>query len=343
MINKTSDSQKVDFAFTVTNSSKHSGGATSLNRLYSKLIDQNLSVAIIYTFNETVEIFRDGCSLCIQPLLSINLDPQTVVVDFWTSACYFNVFPASRKVLFVQDRDYFFYPQGDCSLVIKNLFGDRSILKVTLGDWIPQSSTFLNSKSLPFACHYNIPNTGHSDLSGDIHIAAFFKFEPKRLPFYLLENLKSLDGVNRPIKIHIFGDSNVFLRLKYPTFNWHGFLNYQDMMNLLARCQIGICCSESNISLLPYEMMSKGMIVIQNKGDVTSHFFGDPSFMFDPVSMNLASVINGLLSLDAEELSEKLSKFYVCSKSKVSNWDIISEAFLNLITTDELSVDQISR
>lgn len=323
----------VDYMFVITNDSKHSGGATSLNNLINGCVSNRKKIAVVSSFNLDVSLYENGNLISTTSLKEKRIKPAYTIVDFWTSRVFFDYDIESKKVLFVQDRDFLFYSEGDCSLVVQSLLDDITIHKVTLGDWIPNHKYFKNFNSVPFPFVSDKKELCPPLITENknIKLCAFFKLEQKRLPYFLLENLKALSETYPSIEINVFGDSNIYLKNKYNDFIWHGFLDYPKMMTLLESSDIGVVCSVSNISLLPFEMLSCGLITIQNESEVIKHFFGEEGFFFDPSNLGLVSCVESLFSMSEEQIKDKSELMLKIGKSKTANWDEISEKFCHYL------------
>lgn len=326
----------VDVVFVSTNGSSHSGGATSYSRLIEHYTKLGFTTAVVNANTGQVKI-STGQSTFNRSIYDVHVVSPVTVVDFWTSSRFFEYNPEANKILFVQDRDYYFYAVGDCSSTVSKLLQDPKIKKITLGDWIPDSSAMKNVCSIPFPTPESLMKASIKDVSDRISlidfddeshiISVFFKLEQKRLPYYLLDNLIELKKNNPNFEIRVFGDSNLYLKMKYSEFTWLGFLPYEKMMDCLSESTIGIVCSVSNISLLPFEMMASGLITIQNDTEVVSHFFGEEAFVFDPVNGDLAALVESIKSLNSSEITNKIESQINFSRDKVATWDVISERF----------------
>lgn len=182
---------------------------------------------------------------------------------------------AAKRFYFVQDFEPSFYPVGSQSILAENTyrFGFHGI---TAGGWLSQklSSEYrMPCAHFDFASdpeHYSVTNTG-------VRNEVFFYARPvtARRAFELgVLVLEEFARLRPDVKINLAGwdVSEYDLSFKYES---HGAMDLSKLNELYNRCRAGLVLSLTNMSLLPLELLSSGVVPVVNDGPnntlVSSH------------------------------------------------------------------------
>lgn len=126
-----------------------------------------------------------------------------------------------------------------------------------------------------------------------LRLAVYLKYYGKRLPCIIpdlllqLKNLLAEEGIS--LLVEYFGEAKSF---SAPGGKNLGMLDKESLRKLYDRSDFGMVASLSNISLVPYEMLSSGLPLIEFEDGTFTEFFPEGSAT--------------LTGLSAKELCEKL-------------------------------------
>ena len=210
-----------------------------------------------------------------------------IIATNWISLYYSKKF-SGFHVYFIQDYEPLFYPYGDRYFLAKKslFFGEKII---SLGKWnleeIKRNSLNLNINcetiDFPFEKHeYPFIKRDFNTIKSSrrIRLAVYIKREQKRMPSLIMAILnvvyENLLKHNIVLEINYFG-LNYRENVKYGKNR--GRLTKQEIKKLYYQCDLGMVASMTNISLVPYEMISSGLPIIEfNEGSFKS-FLGEES------------------------------------------------------------------
>ena len=144
-----------------------------------------------------------------------------------------------------------------------------------------------------------------------IQIAVYLKYYGKRLPCLipamLVQAGETLAKKGVVLEVYYYGEAGSF---SAPGGKNLGMLNKEELRTLYYRSDFGMVASMSNISLVPYEMLSAGLPVIEFEDGTFPEFFPEGSATLVGLSGEvLAEKIWGLLQ-EPEKLKEQLARAY---------------------------------
>lgn len=277
--------------FVVTRFVRFHGGQTSLLRLGTKLAELGFNVSYAVYKPQT----KAEMEACVSSLLAdykgslipsdelMSGDPDIVVASSWDTVSIAKQFRNAYKMYFVQDYEPYFYPFGELFLLAKRTY-EQGLHMVSLGSWnkrmierecVPVSP--VDAVSFPYeASEYEpIPRDFESyRTKKTIRLAVYLKQYGKRLPNLLPVMLADLskrllnDGIT--LDVSYYGEAKVF---KAKIGRNLGMLNKKQLHDLYAESDFGLVASMTNISLVPYEMLSSGLPVIEFAEGTFCDFF----------------------------------------------------------------------
>lgn len=289
-------------AFIITRMVRFHGGQTSVLHLGTEL--SKLGYKVIYLSykqqsREEMEICA-GSNLAdykgkVSPLKVYRAaidagkckEPDVVVATSWDTVSFAKKFTKSYKMYFVQDYEPYFYKFGEEFLMAKSTY-DQGLHMVSLGAWNKamierecgeNSERKLDVISFPYE-KQEYPRlkreyTNYMDKK-KIKIAVYMKYYGKRLPNlipYMLKNTAAkFEAEGIEVEVLYFGEAKTF---KSEGGRNLGQLKKDEMLNLYRECDFGMVASMSNISLVPFEMHSVGLPLIEFSDGTYPYFFRD--------------------------------------------------------------------
>lgn len=286
--------------FIITRMVRFHGGQTSILHLGTELVKLGYKVAYLSYKQQS----REEMEICAKANLgnyqgkvypmktfraAINAgkcsEPDIVVATSWDTVSFAKKFTSSYKMYFVQDYEPYFYKFGEEFLMAKSTY-EQGLHMVSLGEWnkmmIEKECGADETRRLdvvPFPYEkQEYPRlkreyTNYIDKK-KIKIAVYMKYYGKRLPNlipYMLKNTAAKfekDGIE--MEVVYFGEAKTF---KSEGGKNLGQLNKEEMLTLYRECDFGMVASMSNISLVPYEMHSAGLPLIEFADGTYPYFF----------------------------------------------------------------------
>lgn len=231
----------------------------------------------------------------------------------------------ARRFYFVQDFEPLFYPRSTESLLAENTyrFGFRGI---TAGDWLAgklHDEFGMTTASFPFGAdtrHYGITSPDRRD-------AVFFYARPEtpRRGFELGVMALDLVARERPGTPFILAGQDLRgAALPFPYEN-PGNVQVADLNAVYNRCATALVLSLSNLSLLPLELLSAGVIPVLNDGDNNTMVSRNPFIEYtEPTPRALADRI--LAALDRPDQAEHARR--AAASVEATSWEEAGERFL---------------
>ncbi len=195
---------------------------------------------------------------------------------------------------FVQDYEPYFYSYGEDYILAKETYNFGYHI-VSLGKWNLKKikeensgkNSILNFIEFPYEKkeYPNIErNYSSYEEKKEIKLCVYVKSDSKRIPYVIEHILKKLkfelkEKKNINLNITYFGNENY---LKLSEGRSLGKITKEQLLKLYRESDFGMCASLTNISLVPYEMMSTGLPVIEfMEGSFTSFFSEKSAILTD--------------------------------------------------------------
>jgi glycosyltransferase involved in cell wall biosynthesis len=191
-----------------------------------------------------------------------------VVATSWPTAFWAgSISDAKERFYFVQDYEPFFHPHGSYFLAATGTYAHdiacvcaspwlEQIMKEKYGRWARKfylaADPDIYFPALAEECANTIPRIALYNRRGT----------PRRAVELSLLALELLSKKGLQFQVELFGDVPNLACAPFPCVD-HGILDPAKLGDLYRSCDIGICFSTTNYSLVPVEMMACGLAVIE--------------------------------------------------------------------------------
>lgn len=233
-----------------------------------------------------------------------------VVATGWSTAFIVDAAPGfARKLYFVQDHEPEFYPTGTEAILARQTY-DFDFGCICASPWLAKIMTerygrWARSFELSYDdAQYCILDKAAHDArftarpqSQPIKIAVYARdHTARRCVSLALMALQVLAGQRGGFEVHFFGQNNLpFDETPFPAMD-HGVLDTDRLAALYNKCDIGICFSATNYSLVPQEMMACGLPLIELNTSSTRAIFPDDTVtLAGPNPHDIAQAIAALI------------------------------------------------
>jgi len=221
-----------------------------------------------------------------------------------------------QKFYFVQDHEPEFYPTGSDSLLARESYS-FDLACICAGDWLKglMSRRYGRwARSFDLAYDHEVYKIKASKPFGDgkrTKIAVYAREATSRRCVNLA--LVALDMLGRErddFEVHFYGQERLpFNEVNYPAWN-HGVLDSAALADLYNVCDIGICFSATNYSLVPQEMMACGLPLIELDGESTRAVFPEGIVsLAGPQPESIKNKINELIASPEERRRQAAKAF----------------------------------
>jgi len=339
-------------AFVITRMVRFHGGQTSILRLGTRLAQKGMKVLyLVYKPQSVAEM-----KLCAGANLSgyegsfASFDsyvsgigkkyvmPDIVVATSWDTVSYAKKIDTYR-MYFVQDYEPYFYMFGEEFLMSRSTYG-QGLHMVSLGAWNKmmiekeaEPVSPIDEISFPYeAREYPAAERDYGSYRDKkkITLAVYVKYYGKRLPNlipYILGNTsKELEKKGITLDVRYFGEAGTY---KIPGGKNLGQLNHKELAQLYSEADFGMVASMSNISLVPYEMISTGLPLIEFKEGTYPFFFPeDTAFLASINDRDIAQMLLDALN-DPDRIREMNEK--AREHMKELSWERTGDEFYEII------------
>jgi glycosyltransferase involved in cell wall biosynthesis len=175
-----------------------------------------------------------------------------------------NVSRSAKQVYLVQDFEPWFSPMGKGYLDALATYFDKDLKIITSGRWMSSKMESLTGKKVP---HFDFPLDKTIYYCDDTprnqqQIAFFAKQDtPRRLFDVGIAVLEEVKRLLPDLQIKAFGSSDRF-KLFGHHYEANLYPKITDLANLYRESSLGLVFSPTNPSLVPYEMMSCGLPIV---------------------------------------------------------------------------------
>ncbi|MBX5484093.1 MAG: glycosyltransferase family 4 protein [Myxococcaceae bacterium] len=176
---------------------------------------------------------------------------------------------APVKVYFIQDYESSFYPAGSESQFAENTY-HFGFYAITAGRWLERlmrDQYKMVTRSFPLAVEHRDFWPQAEKRSSSPKVVAYIRPATPRRAYELVAlALRRIHQAVPDVEIHVLGAELGPSALPVP-FVSHGIIGTSEMRRLFSACDVGICVSMTNYSLLPQEMAACGCAVVDLDGD----------------------------------------------------------------------------
>ena len=260
------------------------------------------------------------------PEAGVPDDVDAIFATDWPTA-YRSYRDASRarRFYFVQDFEPLFYPMGSESVLAENTYR-FGFFGITAGGWLEEKLARdygMRTASFDFASdggHYRFENAGERR-----DVFFYSRPETPRRGFELGIMALELFARERPeSRIVLAGQDVRRLRIPFPHEN-PGNVQVGELNALYNRCAAGLVLSLSNLSLLPLELLSAGVIPVVNDGENNRLVSDNPFIEYtEPIPRALADRLIAIV--DRPDLPEHAAR--AAQSVDIAGWAASGEQFL---------------
>jgi len=235
---------------------------------------------------------------------------DAVIATGWSTAHLVAAAPGfAGRYYFVQDHEPEFYPTGSESLLARTTYG-LDLACICASPWL---EGIMRDRYGRWARHFMlaydpdvyriIDQKQHqarfaARRAGPFRIAVYARGHTARRCVHLaLMALQILGEEGAPIEVHFFGEARLpFAAANFPAFN-HGVLEGKGLADLYNACDLGLCFSATNYSLVPQEMMACGLPLLELDTDSTRAIFPpDVVTLAGPDPLDVADKLRRLIT-----------------------------------------------
>ena len=296
---------------------------------------------------ETIVKYYQTISAPVRPLQRGQVpeeEADIVVATSWdtayTATAMANV---KQRFYFVQDYEPLFFPRGSFALAAEYTY-QRDLACICASPWLEQ---IMRERHGAWARKFWLapdryvyrPPVGERPVNAIPRIAFYSRVGTARRAVELgLMALQDLHDRGVSFQVDLFGDESLPRAVTFPYIN-HGVLDAQRLAELYGVCDIGLCFSSTNYSLVPLEMMACGLPVVELDGESTRAIFPPETVrLCGPHPTNIADALEQLLADEnARKTQAKAASAWVESFSWESSARQVEHAFIDKLTEENFS------
>lgn len=325
----------------------HSGGYTSILRLGTELEKNGFNVyyAILSSRQNQEDAMKCAAinlknyqgKIIKADSISSN-ENDIIIATYWKTVFQIKSLKG-YKMYFVQDFEPYFTVFGEEYLLTLKTY-ELGFHMISLGGWnksMIEKNAYINGRldiiDFPFEpSEYVLKKRDYQQYKNkkNFTIAAFIKTDQKRIPNVIQSMLVNLEKEflknGYTLKVKYFG---VDKKMKLKNGENLGMLNKEELANLYEEADFGICGSMTNVSLVPYEMLAKGLPLIEFEEGTYQFFFPDKTAIITNFSyVNLYSkLIHAINNPDILELYQKNALEFL----KNLSWEKTGKQFVKIL------------
>ena len=222
-----------------------------------------------------------------------------VVATSWTTALVMAAAPSARaRFHLVQDDEAAFHPAGASALAATQTL-DKDVGYLCAGEWLAGRLASRGRWARSFELAPDpLQRPASAPRPGERARIAFYgrAGTPRRAVELGLLAFEALAERGVAFEVHRFGDPQPLRTAAFPVVE-HGVLDAAELGDLYGRCDLGLCFSATNHSLIPGEMMACGLPVVELDGEsARAAFPGDVVAFAPPDPAGVADVLERLLA-----------------------------------------------
>ncbi len=231
-----------------------------------------------------------------------------IMATSWETAYFANRFDnCLAKFYFVQDFEPLFYGRDSLYYLAENTY-KLGFYGITAGHWLDKKCNLeygMETVGFNFSYDRDVYKTHPGEKFQDDKLHIFFYARPStgRRAFEMgVLSFTRLASLRDDFVVEFAGQSLSGYDLHFPYVD-HGILSPSELSQLYSKCEISVVLSLTNLSLLPYEIMASGSVVLINEGENNSWAINETNAIvtsMDPI--DIADKLDSCLS-DKDRLS----------------------------------------
>ncbi|MFN8016226.1 MAG: glycosyltransferase family 1 protein [Acidimicrobiia bacterium] len=233
-----------------------------------------------------------------------------------------------KRFYFIQDYEPYFYTIGSEFALAENTY-KFGFTGITAGKWLTQKLTTEYSMNCDFY-DFGVDSGSYMNLNHATRKKVFFYARPvtSRRGFELgILALEKFHNENPDIEIVMAGWDVSDFDVPFPFVNL-GVCHINDLPEIYNECAAALILSFSNLSLLPLELLSCGVIPVLNKG-LNNELVSDNEYIkyCEPTPGSLSKALSDIVNNDAQvDLALKASE-----SVRMCTWEDAGKKFLEII------------
>ena len=334
-IEKTINSSRLDIHWVIPDFNIGSGGHMTLFRMvhYLEHFGHSCTIWICDPIQHNQsEIAYNDIVKYFQPILAKVkfIDPDffetqgdVIFATGWQTAYIVNNANGFKaKYYFVQDHEVEFYATGAMSLACKETY-NLDFGCICASPWLKQlMEEEYNRWAAAFYLAYNhseyfpAENWEENLIKDEVRIAVYARNTTERRAVSLaLAGLQHLSHLSKNFSVDFYGQDKIMLEEVPFKARDHGILNSKELCALYQNCQVGLCFSSTNYSLVPQEMMACKLPVVELDTESTRAIFPQGTVTFaGPHPVHIATKLLELIGSPNRRLEQAARAFEWVSK-----------------------------
>lgn len=233
---------------------------------------------------------------------------DVIIATGWSTAWTIkDVKGFKTSMYFVQDHEPEFYPTGAMSNLARQTY-DFDFGCICASPWLENlMQTRYGRWAQGFYLAYEpeqyfVDETIDKTQKGNLKIAVYGRAHTDRRCVQLaLAGLQILAGKRTDFEVHFFGQDDLpFNEAPFKAYN-HGVLSSEALSALYNECDLGICFSGTNYSLVPQEMMACGLPLVEFNTESTQVIFPKSTVtLAGPAPVDIASKLDKLMDSESK-------------------------------------------
>jgi len=289
--------------FVIPDFRKGSGGHMTIFRMvkWLEVFGHDLTVWILSpSFNATEDEARDVIHASFQTIKADvkflddtfhQVTGDALIATAWqTAAVVRQAEGFAEKFYFVQDHESEFYPTGTEAILAEQTYS-WGLNCICASPWLRHLMEGYGSWARHFWLAYDhtvyfAPDRRPQNRIPQIAVYARH-FTARRAVELSMLALQELANSGVEFHAHLFGAPYNVENCPFPATS-HGVMSETELANLYRDCDIGICFSATNYSLVPQEMMACGLPVVELNSECSKEVYPDDAVLkvgLDPVDI----------------------------------------------------------
>jgi glycosyltransferase involved in cell wall biosynthesis len=264
----------------------------------------------------------------------------------WETAYTVRAAASVAKFYFIQDMEPLFHPAGATALVAEASY-KFDMPAICASPWlakIMREKHSAPSYSFFLAADPVYRQKGSRPRNPIARIAAYSRDHTERRAVSILKlALEELSVRGVEFEVDFFGSSIPVTKAPFAGRDW-GIVDAEHLNDIYNACDIGVCFSTTNYSLVPQEMMQAGLPVVELSVESTREVFPDGVVtLAEPSASAIADAIEGLIKDEKRRaIQSEAAKDWVSNFSWEKSARDVEKAVVDVLTSTRKMPDPSS-
>lgn len=226
----------------------------------------------------------------------------------------------AKQAYFVQDLEALFYPVGDEYLSALETLTLENLQIICSGPWIAEKISELFKRKVEYF-NFPIDKSIYFDIQSEspVRDGVLFFIKPessRRLSKLTARVIERLQEIAPGVKVTVFGgDIHGLVRDSDRVANLGKPATLSELADVYRAAKVGVVFSSTNPSLIPYEMMASGLVVVDAGVPGITPGVASKVYKKEPVAPDVSSLTSEILRIyfdnDLQDRMRKLSSDYL--------------------------------